>query len=1064
MKSLKEETTLAPDGKVETVNLSHEELEHQVQQRTQELKDINAALRKEVDERTRVETALRASEDRMRRAITIETVAVIFFNAEGMITDANDAFLKMSGYEREDFTKGHIRLDDLTPPEFRSASMKAIQEVLTKGETTPYEKQYIRKDGSRWWGLFAARRLSENDNVKFVLDITERKQAEEVLAADLKDTRLLNDLGTRLVSEGDIQVLYDEIIAAAIELTRADAGTMQILDENSGDLLRLTTKGLDQQLYERLARVQVKSNPIYAEALVTGERAFIDFDAAEANDLDGSRKMHIDAGYISAQLTPLTARSGRRIGVLSTLWRSHHRPSERELRFLDLLMRQASDLIERKQIDDALRISEAKTAAELADTRQLQAISSRLIQEDDTNLLYGQILDAAKAVMHSDMASLQMLDPVRNELQLLAHKDFDPASAVFWQWVRMTSGSTCAGALHKGTREIVRDIELCDYVKNSEDIDFYRLSGIRGVQSTPLLSRSGHLLGMISTHWKEPHEPGERELQLLDVIARQAADLIERRKAQESLRESEERFRAIISQTVVGIEHADLNGKIKFANQKLAEMLGYSDGELAGLSVRELTYPDDVDEHLKRLEQMAVTGMPFQIDKRLIRKDGSTFWSSVSVSALRDANGQPESAIAVVIDITERKRAEAEREIILGREQAARAEAEEANRLKDEFLATVSHELRSPLNSIFGWVRLLQSSTLNDVETHRALDTIERGARSQAQLIEDLLEVSRIITGKMRLNIRQVDLPTTVSAAIDSIRPTAQTKGVRIEPRIDPFASPVSGDDERLQQVVWNLLSNAVKFTPEGGIVSVILQRINSHVEIVVTDTGQGISAEFLPHVFERFKQASAGSVRKYGGLGLGLAIVRHLVELHGGAVSAESQGEGKGATFRVRLPLIQPREARVDSDFHFAVRPEQIGLNGLSVLVVDDDTEARLLLRAIIEKCGATVFTASSAEEGRELLGNEKIDVIISDIEMPDEDGYSFIRSVRAIDQLKKVPAVALTAYARSQDRKKTLLEGFQFHLSKPVEPAELMAVVKSLAGKPPTVDDSPGALAPRH
>lgn len=1052
MKSLRETTrSLDPDGAFERVNVSQEEHERQVQQRTQELNDINVALRNEVEERTRIETALRASEDRMRRAITIETVGVIFFNAEGVITDTNDAFLKMSGYDRDDFTKGHIRWDDLTPPEFRSASMKAIHEVLTKGETTPYEKQYIRKDGSRWWGLFAARRLSENDNVKFVLDITERKRAEEVLAADLKDTRLLNDLGTRLVREGDIQVLYDEIIAAAVELTRADAGTMQILDENSGDLLWLTTKGFDQRLSERLARVHSKSSSIYARALITGERAFIDFDTTETADIDGSLKMHIDAGYLSAQSTPLTTRTGRRIGVLSTLWRSHHRPSERELRFLDLLMRQAADLIERKQIDDALRQSEGKMAAELADTRQLQHLSSRLIHEDDTNALYDQILDAAKAVMHSDMASLQVLDPVRNELRLLGHKGFHPASAVFWQWVSPTSGSSCASALHEAKREILRDIELCDYVQKTEDLEFYRLSGIRGVQSTPLLSRNGHLVGMISTHWKEPHEPAERELQLLDVIARQAADLIERRKAQESLRESEERFRAIISQTVVGIEHADLNGKIKFANHKLAEMLGYSDGELAGMSARDVTYADDVDEHMKRLERLAATGMPFQIDKRLIRKDGSKFWSSVSVSALRDANGQPESAIAVVIDITERKRAEAEREIILGREQAARAEAEEANRLKDEFLATVSHELRSPLNSIFGWVRLLQSASLNDAETRRALDTIERGARSQAQLIEDLLEVSRIITGKMRLNIRQVDLATTVTSAIDSIRPTAQAKGVRIESRIDPSAGPVSGDDERLQQVVWNLLSNAVKFTPEGGVVSVILRRINSHVEIVVTDTGQGISLEFLPHVFERFKQASAGSVRKYGGLGLGLAIVRHLVELHGGAVFAESQGEGEGATFRVRLPMMQRRGAHVDSDLHFAVQPElQIALNGVSVLVVDNDMEARLLLRAIIEKGGATVYTAGCAEEARELLGRENIDVIISDIEMPDEDGYSFIRSVRVIDKLKKIPAVALTAYARSQDRKRTLLEGFQFHLSKPVEPAELMAVIKSLAGIP--------------
>lgn len=417
-------------------------------------------------------------------------------------------------------------------------------------------------------------------------------------------------------------------------------------------------------------------------------------------------------------------------------------------------------------------------------------------------------------------------------------------------------------------------------------------------------------------------------------------------------------------------------------------------------------------------------------------------------------------------EIRQRQRMEQERAQLLVREQKARAEAEIAraeaeklNQLKDEFLSIVSHELRTPLNAILGWSHLLRRKKVDPATLNRALETIERNTRAQVQLIDDLLDISRIATGKIRLNVQSVELLPVIEAAIDTVRLAADAKNIRLQSVLDSAVGPVLGDPERLQQIVWNLLSNAIKFTPKHGRVQVYLQQINSHVEIVVADTGQGISAEFLPYVFERFRQGDSSITRSFGGLGLGLAIVRQLVELHGGTVHAESPGEGKGATFTVKLPLmavearaIEPERAHLagrDGDT-FESSPR---LDGLRILVVDDDADTRDLLTHTLEAFGAKVMAATSADEAISALTESSIpmDILISDIGMPDEDGYALLRRVRALEPENggKIPAIALTAYARTQDRRATLLDGFQSHVAKPVEPAELIAVIANLAGR---------------
>ncbi|HWO01569.1 MAG TPA: ATP-binding protein, partial [Blastocatellia bacterium] len=394
-------------------------------------------------------------------------------------------------------------------------------------------------------------------------------------------------------------------------------------------------------------------------------------------------------------------------------------------------------------------------------------------------------------------------------------------------------------------------------------------------------------------------------------------------------------------------------------------------------------------------------------------------------------------------------------------EQRARLEAEAANRMKDEFLATVSHELRSPLNSILGWVSLMREGKLDEEATARALETVERSARAQNRIISDLLDVSRIISGQLRLNVRPLEPAGIIEAAVEAVRPAADGKSVRLDVVLDRDAGPVSGDADRLQQIVWNLVSNAIKFTPRGGHAQVRLERVGSQIEIIVSDTGVGIDPEFIPYVFDRFRQEDSSSTRRQGGLGLGLAIVRHLVELHGGTVHAESEGEGKGATFVVRLPLMISRTTVSGGELdHPAVSRNEVMLEcpaqlaGLRALIVDGDANARDLVTAILAECEAEVKTAASAEEALALFGEHsewQPDVLISDIEMSGIDGYELMRLVRKLPAERggSVPAVALTAYARMEDRMKALSAGFQMHVPKPVEPAELLTVLASVTGR---------------
>jgi PAS domain S-box-containing protein len=538
-------------------------------------------------------------------------------------------------------------------------------------------------------------------------------------------------------------------------------------------------------------------------------------------------------------------------------------------------------------------------------------------------------------------------------------------------------------------------------------------------------------------------------------------DTTDRLKNEQQLRESESRFRQLADAMPQIVWTARSDGTLDYYNRRWFEFIGLNQDSKAELvSWEGYVHPEDLARAVEVWMQSVQSGKPYRTEFRVRGATQEYLWFLVRADPATDASGNVVRWYGSCTDITDRKRAEEERQVLLETERAARGEAERASRMKDEFLATLSHELRTPLNAILGWSTILANGTPTPEDLRDGLDTIQRNARAQTQIIEDLLDMSRIISGKVRLEVQRTDLAPILQAAVDTVKPAAEAKGVRLRSVLDPHAGPVSGDPNRLQQVFWNLLTNAVKFTPKGGQVQVLLERVNSHLEITVVDTGEGIRAEFLPHVFDRFRQADASTTRRHGGLGLGLAIVKQLVELHGGTVRVKSPGPGKGATFTVAMPLtvIHPE---LEADPRERRHPDAVGasnqtddcvkLTGVKVLVVDDEPDARALVKRLLSDCEAEVRVAGSANEAIAAFKAQTPDVLISDIGMPGEDGYSLIRRVRALSSKAggNVPAIALTAYARTDDRIRAIRSGFQTHVVKPVDPMELITVVASLAGR---------------
>lgn len=538
-----------------------------------------------------------------------------------------------------------------------------------------------------------------------------------------------------------------------------------------------------------------------------------------------------------------------------------------------------------------------------------------------------------------------------------------------------------------------------------------------------------------------------------------------RRTAQRRLLEQTESLRVTLASIGDAVIATNNDGVITFINPVAEQITGWSTAEASGKPIYEVF-------KIINEENRARVTSPFETIKDkgqivglanhtvLITKDGTEVPIEDSGAPIKDPSGKIIGVIIVFHDVSKRRREELEREQLLTREQAARAAAETSDRLKDEFLATVSHELRTPLNAILGWAATLALGDQDPQMVQRGLTTIERNAKAQAQIISDILDVSRIITGKLRLEFRPVELATVLRAAVDTLSPTAAAKSIGIKLIVDHENGLVAGDPDRLQQVIWNLIANAIKFTPKEGMIDIHLQRIDSHMELTVSDNGPGISSEFLPHVFERFRQADSSTTRAHGGLGLGLAIVRHLAELHGGHVTAASEGHGRGSTFKLNLPVASAVMGQTSGEIVMKLRElvkadqAQLvtkDLSGLRVLVVDDEPDTLEILSMMLNQSGASVRTATSSADALRTFGEWQPNVLLSDLGMPGEDGYTLINRIRALapERGGNIPAAAITAHVREEDREKVFAAGYQAHIAKPVDPAKLLTALAGLTGR---------------
>jgi PAS domain S-box-containing protein len=985
-------------------------------------------------------------------------------------------------------------------------------------------------------------------------------RTEDQLRESLEDLSRMQEVSTRLIQSDNIADLLRDILAAAIQITGADMGNIQLLD---GDALRIAVhQGLPNAFLEFFNTVR-EHQAVCGTALERGERVIVE-DVTTSPIFVGTPALDVllNAGIRAVQSTPLVSRSGRILGMFSTHYRrGPTRPSDRALRLLDILARQAADLIQTRKADEAVRARESQLQQLITETPFMLTRCSRDLRYLFVSRAYATMLGRTPA----DIEGRAIVDVMGEE---------------GFATIRPFVEQVLAGAR----------------VEYESDVIFAGV-GRRSLRAAYIPDQrvDGVVVGWLAS--------------ILDVTdAKEASDA---RSLVSNIAESS--YDAIVTK--------DLNGIVRSWNPAAEHLFGYSAPEMVGNTIRVLipherqAEEDEILARIRRGERVE----PFETVR--IAKNGRRLYVSVTISPLRNAAGLIVGASKIARDVSALRVAEAERlrlveegatitetlnnvgavvasdldrdrvvqavtdaatelataefgaffynlvnnagesymlytisgvpretfakfpmprntevfeptfkgtgvvrsaditkdprygknpphygqpkghlpvrsylavpvkgragdvigGLFFGHSEVGRfteqherlvvgvaswasvalenarlfSMVQDASRLKDEFLASLSHELRTPLNAVLGYARMLRGGVVSPDKQARAIETIERNATSLTQIVEDVLDISRIISGKLRLNVQPVDVPQVVADAVQVVTPAAEAKGLRIETVLDPKATPVSGDPERLQQVLWNLLSNAVKFTRRGGKVQVRLARVDSHVEVSVSDTGVGIAPEFLPHVFERFRQADASIARERGGLGLGLSIARQLAEMHGGTIAAASGGLDQGSTFTLRLPLmivhpIATAEAKRAYASTGGSQAIPLGdLRDVRVMVVDDDPDAVTLLAELLEAAGARVRTAGSAEEALGLMDTEPPQVLVTDLGMPRVDGFQLIERVRAHHNpiVRRLPAAALTAYARSDDRVKALRAGFQIHLAKPIDPTELVTAIAALA-----------------
>ncbi|MBW4467025.1 MAG: response regulator [Pegethrix bostrychoides GSE-TBD4-15B] len=690
--------------------------------------------------------------------------------------------------------------------------------------------------------------------------------------------------------------------------------------------------------------------------------------------------------------------------------------------FRDISDRKAAEDFLRRAADlSAFRVSLADSLRLLADPIAVQATASRLL---------GEYLGANRVAYFE----------VRGADYVVERDYVNGAIALVGQYSIDSFGQELLATYRTGRSVCLSDVTT-DPNLSVEQQAAYAAVQIGAYIGIPLI-RQGEFVAGLAVHAATPRVWTADEVTLAQEVAERIWITIQRTQAEAALLQSEELTRLAAAAANLGIWFWQVQThELKWTDQCKALFGLPADAEVSYETALNLIHPDDRqrvnDAAMKALQER----VEYNVEYRAIWADGSIHWIAAKGRGSYDEQGNPIRMMGTVQNISDRVQIERDRERILQEEQAAREAAESANRVKDEFLAVVSHELRAPLNPILGWSQLLQQGKLDAARTKSALMIIVRNAQLQAQLIDDLLDIARILRGKLSLNEAAVDLGAVISSALETLRLAAEAKALHIEVNLPTQVKTVMGDAGRLQQVVWNLLSNAVKFTPQGGRITVASTQAASYAQIQVSDTGKGIHPDFLPYVFEHFRQEDGATTRKFGGLGLGLAIARQIVEMHGGQISVESRGEGQGATFTVQLPLA-PTSSQLPPSERSSISIDS-DLNGIQIFVVDDEPDSREFIAFALEQAGAIVTHFASGIEALQAVEHSTPDLIVSDIGMPEMDGYMLMQQIRTLEASKHLPAIALTAYAGEFDRQQALKAGFQRHIAKPVEPTALVTAI---------------------
>jgi PAS domain S-box-containing protein len=1043
-----------------------------------------AALFTNISEAKLIEAERKKVEQERDRFLAVGSDLQIITSSNGYFHWASPAFERILGWTPDEMTSRPWT--DFVHPDDISKSVLESTSLFSGTETFAFENRYRHKDGSYRWLLWRAQpHLKDQVLYATTVDISERKQAEAALRQSEEHYRTLFES----IDEGfcTIEVLldadgkpFDHRILQANPAFKRQSGITNPVGKRSSEL----APGLEQDwndLYAKVIqtgesiRTEERSDTLdrWFEVLVSrvGDAAmhqvaivFTDISdrkQAEAILQQTSDELERQVRKFDATLSTITDcvfsfdRDGRFLyvnQVLLDLW-GVTAPEAIGKTMAEL---NYPPTVERQVLDDLQQVLETG-----------KSVKNETLYINPTGVegYFEYILSPVTAADHTiesvvglsrDISDHKQTEATLRESEQRFRLMADAVPQIVWitdaqgqteffnkQWSKYTgvpyepttAADVAANFVHPEDGD--RTMVAFNAAKRS--------GGIFAVEHR-IRSATG------SYRWFLVRAEPYRDLQTGEIVRWFGAsvDIHDRFQAEEALRESETRLRVMLDVSQIGEWDLDLTTEPHIAHRSLRhdQIFGYESllPEWSYEIFLAHVHPDDRAAVNEKFQETLSASTNWNFECRVIHPDQSIHWIWARSSVYCDFGATPTRLLGMVVDITDRKQ-------VLEREQAAREEAERANRLKDEFLAVLSHELRSPLNPILGWTRLLRNGKLNPARQMDALATIERNAKLQAQLIEDLLDISRIMQGKLTLSATPVSLAFVITAAIETVRLAADAKQIQIMLDLDPNVAPVSGDAARLQQVVWNLLSNAVKFTEHGGQVTIQLRRVvaagslgNAMAQIRVIDTGRGISPQFLPYVFEYFRQEDGSTTRQFGGLGLGLAIVRQIVELHGGTVKAESRGEHQGATFIVQLPTLQA--SLVDLEPTQVQAHSEMRLQNVQILLVDDDTDTREFEAFLLEQQGATVIATASGREALQALDRSLPDVIISDIGMAEIDGYLLMQQIRSRPPTQggTIPAIALTAYAAEIDQKKALQAGFQIHLTKPLDPEQFINAIMSL------------------